>query len=125
MAHQQSWPPKQVADLERTVETMFIESNPVGTSPRYSAKRNLHHAAFFCQAPRAKQVSLVGDFNDWDANATPMVRQPDGRWMVSLELSHGYHEYLFLVDGKPVLDPNAAGKARNARNEPVSIRAVS
>jgi len=62
---------------------------------------------FFCDAPQAEKVLLVGDFNDWNPRATPMARQPDGRWMASLELTHGYHEYLFLVDGKPMLDPNA------------------
>ena len=104
---------------------MFIESTPVGASSRYSAKRNRHHADFFCAAPQARQVSLIGDFNDWDPKATPMARQPDGRWLASLELSHGYHQYLFLVDGQPVLDPTAAGKARNEHNEPVSLRAIS
>ena len=104
---------------------MFIESNPIGALPQYSAKRNLHHANFFCLAPKARQVSLIGDFNDWNPRATPMTRQPDGRWLASVEMSHGYHQYLFLVDGERVLDPNAAGKARNEHNEPVSLRAIS
>ena len=104
---------------------MFIESCAGGTLPRYSAKRNLHRASFFCHAPEAERVSLIGDFNNWQPNATPMVRQPDGRWMASLELSHGYHEYVFLVDGSRVLDPNATGKAKDLHNEPVSLLAVS
>jgi 1,4-alpha-glucan branching enzyme len=103
---------------------MFNESDAVGV-PRYSAKRNLHQVVFRCDAPEAKKVSVVGDFNGWNPLATPMTRQPDGRWMVSLELSHGFHEYLLLVDGKPVLDPNATGKTRNARYEHVSLMAVS
>jgi 1,4-alpha-glucan branching enzyme len=104
---------------------MFIESPPIGALSQYSAKRNLHRANFFCVAPQAKQVSLIGDFNEWDPKATPMARQPDGRWLASLELSHGYHQYLFLVDSERVLDPGASGKARNERNEPVSLRAIS
>lgn len=104
---------------------MLTESHPCGTLPRYSAKRNLHHVDFFCRAPEAKQVSLIGDFNNWAPNAAPMIRQPDGRWMASLELSHGYHQYVFLVDGKCVLDPNATGKAKDSHNEPVSLLAVS
>jgi 1,4-alpha-glucan branching enzyme len=104
---------------------MFIESHVGGTLARYSAKRNLHRANFYCQAPQAKQVSLVGDFNNWEPSATPMIRQPDGRWMASLELSHGYHEYAFLVDGIRVLDPDATGKARDSHNEPISLLAVS
>jgi hypothetical protein len=39
----------------------------------------------------------VGDFNGWNPSATPTAWQPDGQWMVSLELTHGIHEYLFLV----------------------------
>lgn len=92
---------------------------------RYSAKRTRHHIDFFCRAPRARQVSLVGDFNDWQSTANPMKQMPDGNWMVSLELSHGYHQYVFLVDGQPVLDPKASGKGLNERNEPVSLIAVS
>ena len=107
------------------INAMFFESNPIGAAPRYSAKRNLHNANFYCHAPHARQVSLVGDFNDWDSKATPMIRQKDGHWMAGLKLGHGYHQYLFLVDGNPVVDPNAVGKVRNERNEEVSLRAVS
>ena len=92
---------------------------------RYSVKRNLHHADFFCHAPEANQVSLVGDFNNWNSNATPMIRQPDGNWMVSMELRHGYHRYAFMVDGKTVLDPNATGRTRDSQNQLVSLVAIS
>lgn len=104
---------------------MFSESPATTALPRYSPKRNLHRANFFCLAPQARQVSLLGDFNHWNPAAAPMRRMPDGRWMASLELPHGYHQYLYLVDGQPVLDPDATGKARNERNEPVSLVAVS
>ena len=104
---------------------MLAESHTCDTLSRYSAKRNLHRADFFCHAPEAKQISIVGDFNNWNPNATPMIRQPDGQWMASLELSHGYHQYAFLVDGKRVLDPDAAGKTKDSHNEPVSLVAVS
>ena len=104
---------------------MFTESNTTSSLPRFSARRNLHHVNFYCRAPEARQVSLVGDFNQWDPNATPMTRRPDGRWMAGLELRHGSHQYLFLVDGKPVLDPAATGTTRNERDEPVSLITVS
>ncbi len=44
---------------------------------------------------------------------------------VSLELSHGHHRYVFLVDGEPQLDPNATGIARDDRKNRVSLIAVS
>jgi hypothetical protein len=91
----------------------------------YCAGRTAHHVSFFCKAPDAGQVSLAGDFNDWDATATPMTRMPDGSWTASLEVSHGHHQYVFLVDGKPTLDPKAMGRVRNEHNEFVSLIAVS
>jgi 1,4-alpha-glucan branching enzyme len=102
---------------------MFFESSVSMASPLHQAKRNLHHVFFFCDAPRARQVLLAGDFNRGDP--TPMRRMADGRWMACLELPHGHHQYVFLVDGKRVLDPNAAGKTRNERNELASLIAVS
>ena len=107
------------------MKAMFASPKVDDISSRYSAKRNLHHADFFCQAPQAKHVALVGDFNGWDADATPMTRQPDGRWFASVELSHGFHQYVFLVDGRRLLDPNGTGKTRNEHNEPVSLLAIS
>jgi len=35
---------------------------------------------------------LLGNSNNWEPDATPMIRQPNGGWMASLELSHGYHQ---------------------------------
>jgi 1,4-alpha-glucan branching enzyme len=106
-----------------------IEKSPVpkpdSSDSWYSASRTRHHVDFFCDAPRAKSVFLTGDFNEWEPRATPMQRMPDGRWMVSLELHHGHHEYLFLVDGKPKLDRRATGTARNERFGRVSLIAVS
>jgi hypothetical protein len=94
--------PAMIANLKRRIETMSNESHASGTLPRYSAKRNLHRANFFCRAPEAVPVSLVGDSNNWEPNATPMIRQPDGRWMASLEPSHGYHQDVSLV-ARPVI----------------------
>lgn len=104
---------------------MVSERVPNAGALRFPAGRSLHHVSFFCEAKEANRVFLVGDFNHWNPTATPMQRTPDGRWITSLELTHGHHQYLFLVDGQPTLDPNALGTGRNDRNEPVSLIAVS
>ena len=49
----------------------------------------------------------------------------DGWWFIEVQLTHGHHRYRFLVDDKPVLDPQGTGIARNERNEQVSLLAVS
>jgi 1,4-alpha-glucan branching enzyme len=107
------------------LETMIAEF-PFRVGPnRYSAQNNVKPVNFYCTAPNAKAVCLVGDFNGWNPLANPMERDPVGSWTARVELHHGHHQYLFLVDGEPMLDPNAYGIARNERNERVSLIAVS
>ena len=95
------------------------------TSDRYSASAHNFHrqVSFFCPAPRAKSVELVGDFNDWQP--MPMNHAVDGWWTAQVELCHGHHHYQFLVDGQPMLDPHATGTVCNERDERVSLIAVS
>ena len=54
-----------------------------------------------------------------------MHRQVDGWWCIQVLLCHGHHLYRFLVDGKPMLDPQATGVGRDERGEQVSLVAVS
>jgi len=92
---------------------------------RYGARNTTKPVNFYCSAPSAASVVLVGDFNNWDDTTDPMRRQVDGSWFLQVHLPHGHHRYLFLVDGKPVLDPRGMGIARNDLNERVSLIAVS
>ncbi len=57
----------------------------------------------------AKSVSLVGDFNAWGADATPLHSTGvKGAWTVSVPVPSGRHEYAFIVDGaRWVPDPYA------------------
>jgi len=80
---------------------------------------------FICNAPQADKVSLIGDFNGWDAVAHPMKQMPDKAWLLTVELKHGHHRYAFLVDGHLTLDPRAQGITRNDKGERVSLVPVS
>jgi 1,4-alpha-glucan branching enzyme len=64
---------------------------------------------FVLVAPDAKEVSLAGTFNQWDAHATPLVRSgASGVWTATLTLPPGQHQYAFVVDGQRwVPDPGA------------------
>ncbi len=88
-------------------------------------KKPLRALNFICHAHEAKSVSLVGDFNQWNAAAHPMRRMPDRSWLLNVELKHGHHRYAFLVDGKLTLDPHAQGITRNDHGERVSLVPVS
>ena len=64
---------------------------------------------FVLVAPDAREVSLAGTFNQWDAHATPLVRTGStGVWTATLTLPAGQHQYAFVVDGERwVPDPGA------------------
>lgn len=57
----------------------------------------------------ANNVSVVGDFNGWDANATPMVKGSEtGEWSTKIVLLPGRHIYAYVVNGeKWIVDPLA------------------
>ena len=92
---------------------------------RLLQQKTLRPVSFICNAPEAKGVSLVGDFNQWNPAAHPMKQMPDRAWMISMELRHGHHRYAFLVDGVLTLDPMAQGITRNEKGERVSLIPVS
>ena len=55
----------------------------------------------------------------------PMERSADGWWFAHVKLTHGDYRYRFLVDGKPMLDPNALGVIRDEQGEQASLVAVN
>ena len=80
---------------------------PTDSSP----KNSIHRFEF--QHGEASAVCVVGSFNDWHPNATPMVALGDGRWVKELILPPGRYEYRFVVDGEWADDPNAREVAPN------------
>jgi hypothetical protein len=64
---------------------------------------------FAFHAPGATRVCVVGDFNGWDPDATPLHRAATGEvWTVELPLQRGLHAYAFIVDGADwSVDPSA------------------
>lgn len=105
---------------------MYLD-NPFtrGSSRHPSAKKMAKPVSFSYLAPDAGSVSVVGDFNNWNPRSHPMTKRPDGGWIAQVELPHGHHRYVFMVDDQPELDPRGAGVTRNEKNERVSLIAVS
>ncbi len=100
-----------------------IAYNSSGT--RYSARDMAKPVNFYYQASGAHAVHLVGDFNDWNPTSLPMRRHVDGCWFLQVMVTHGHHQYRFLVDGQAKLDPRAAGTTHNELQGDVSLVAVS
>ena len=66
------------------------------------SKRNIYRrkVTFSLKAPYAKEVFLVGDFNNWDVRANSMRLDKDGSWKASIIFPPGRYEFKFWVDGK-------------------------
>lgn len=78
---------------------------------------------FAFPAATARQVSLVGDFNNWDTKAGPMHKGPDGVWHLGVALKPGRYEYRFFADQVWCNDP-AAQKAANSMGTENCVRIV-
>jgi predicted carbohydrate-binding protein with CBM48 len=59
----------------------------------------VHIVRFVHVAPGASRVAVVGDFNGWDPDATPMQRDGHSAWTASVPVPAGRHVYAFMVDG--------------------------
>jgi hypothetical protein len=84
---------------------------PVANST--SESRAVPVALAFEQA-NAKTVAVVGDFNGWDPQASPMQRVgANGLWSATLLARPGRHTYAFLVDGMTLMADPRAPRARS------------
>ncbi len=61
--------------------------------------------------PNAGGVFWAGEFNGWNASATPMAKDAKGVWSVVVPLPAGEHQYKFVVDGQWIADPENGATA--------------
>lgn len=63
---------------------------------------------FTFRAPGAHKVAVAGSFNGWSQEAL-LLEEPggDGLFVGSAPLPSGLHEYMFVVDGKWMTDPDS------------------
>jgi 1,4-alpha-glucan branching enzyme len=78
--------------------------NPMNkTISKQKTKRKM--IKFLLKAVDAKEVHLVGEFNDWKPAAHPMKNDGNGIWVKQLQLSEGIYEYKYFVDSQWMADP--------------------
>lgn len=68
-------------------------------------KTKNRHVTFSIEAPEAKQVALIGDFNSWDPESHPMKNNGKGVWEKKVKLAPSQYEYKFMIDGEWKEDP--------------------
>jgi len=87
--------------------TSDLQASVFSTSKALKSPRSVQ---FVLVAPDAKKVSVVGDFNGWDASHAGYQAQHRGGgvWSVTASVPLGHHRYSFVVDDSVwVADPIA------------------
>jgi 1,4-alpha-glucan branching enzyme len=75
--------------------------------------------------PGARTVCVAGSFNEWKPEKTPLIAAGNDRWVGHLTVKPGRHEYLFVVDGEWLQDPNAKEAVENPFGGKNSVLVVS
>lgn len=75
----------------------------------------LREVRFLVNAPAAKDIYIVGDFNHWKiSDENKLSRISDGKWEKKIGLQPGRYKYKFVIDGEWTLDAENAEREMNA-----------
>ena len=78
----------------------------VAKPPRTSYDTEVKYRKFFLTFVGAKKVELQADFNRWGKDPIELKGYRKGYFETSVALTGGEYKYVFVVDGKDVLDPS-------------------
>jgi hypothetical protein len=103
--------------------TLVISGERADGLPALATAKSSQVVQFAIAAPNANTVTLVGDFNSWDAKTTPMTKGAvEGLWTVTVPLATGSYQYAFVVDGTTwVADPAATIALEDEFGTPSSV----
>ncbi|HSV95745.1 MAG TPA: hypothetical protein VLM75_02295 [Spirochaetota bacterium] len=59
---------------------------------------------FRLHRPKARMISLVGDFNNWNPENDLLARGRDGTWRLRKKLHRGSFRYCYVIDGEWTVD---------------------
>jgi 1,4-alpha-glucan branching enzyme len=92
---------------ENKTETKKVESERIEEAFR--------QIAFKITAPEAREIYLVGDFNQWKLNDDARLSKlENGSWEKRLDLKSGRYKYKFVIDGQWVTDSQNGEKEVNS-----------
>lgn len=97
--------PTTASQVARIPDSLTLQ--PVANTAA-AVSDGVRYQQFIIVVPDAREVSVVGDFNDWDGTLTPMERvADDGTWSVTVPLRPGRYEFQYEVDGgRRLSDPS-------------------
>ena len=92
-------------ELGNTISVFTIAREPVRpvVNPKVTANRSL---LFTYKGESGMQVSIAGDFNDWDPFIDYFAETTPGTYQASIRVLPGEHFYYFYLGGRRILDPS-------------------
>ncbi len=99
------------------VEHASVSSMVIGDSVVDRVRDTVRLVRLIFDAPSARHVAVVGDFNGWRPDSTPLVRDArTGRWGVTLALHDGAHRYAIVIDNtRRAIDPSSRSVGEDGR----------
>jgi chromosome partitioning protein len=91
---------------EVRVEEALQSSLPSPQKETYGPRPVPGGVLFRLDAPEAKSVGLVGDFNSWHEPLDLNDDDEDGIWIAIARLDPGTYQYKFIIDGRWQPDPS-------------------
>jgi chromosome partitioning protein len=110
---------------EVKVEEALQTSLPTPQKEYYGPRLVPGGIMFRLDAPEARQVAVIGDFNSWEEPWELNDDDEDGIWITIARLDSGTYQYKFIVDGDWTSDPaNPANvdDSHGGRNSVVVVR---
>jgi 1,4-alpha-glucan branching enzyme len=96
-----------------TVNPEPANGAPAQPAATKAAQPKINHVAFELVKADARRVCVAGSFNQWQPEKTPLAPAGGGKWVGELNVTPGRYEYLFVVDGQWLPDPNAKESVQN------------
>ena len=86
----------------------------MGIKKQFLKSKPVCKVTFTVPAEEAKNVAVVGSFNEWNAEATPLKKLKNGSFKGTVDLESGNsYEFRYIVDGEYVNEEQADGFAWN------------
>lgn len=96
--------PPTESDVLDSGDQLVSKASSRKTAVKTTMTGEARHIGFAYRNSKVKKVEIIGDFNDW--NPASMKKGANHTWSVTVDIVPGEYAYNFVVDGKPVRDPN-------------------